>query len=728
MESYTVRGVGKTQKPRKAIAVPPAPARTSLSRRFADRVRTENGRRLLLLWAFVFLAYSNSFHAGILFDNVGVLLQDPRIHAVTAHNLASILTEGYWQSNPNSGNYRPLTTLSYLVNYAVLDNGANPTGYHWVNFLLHGVNVSLVFALGTSILATPSLGLALAAVWALHPLLTESVTNIVGRADELAAFGVLAGLWCYMRWISASGRRKWWWLAALVGAQAIGIFSKENAAVLPGILLLYDLTFSDRATPNRTTWRARVPAYAALLLPLAAFFYVWSPMRAHMVVAFSENPLIHADFWTARFTAIKVIGKFLWLFIWPARLSADYSYNAFPLFGWKLANWEDDKTLIALAISVGALVLAVVCRRRWKALSFFIGFFFIAQMPTANLAIIIGSIMGERFVYLPSVGLAGCLVAAIHALGYRLSSRWRPGPRAAWVATGLVCLVCAARTYARNVDWQDDLNLWSSAVEVCPGSARPHMNLGLALASLPGRLPDAIAEYRTALRILPDGEQEHYNLGQALARTPGRAQDAIAEFQAALRIAPDASDAHYNLGLVFEQTDRWPDAISEFQAALRSQPDFAMAHNNLGNALARVPGRQADAMAQWQAAVESDPDLAEAHYNLGNAYAQMPDRRADAIAEYRAALRSQPEFAPAHNNLANALAQTPGRLREAIQEWRLALRIQPNLTQAHVNLGTALAQMPGQVPNAIAELEAAQRIRPDPGVQRMLDQLTKVRQ
>jgi tetratricopeptide (TPR) repeat protein len=71
------------------------------------------------------------------------------------------------------------------------------------------------------------------------------------------------------------------------------------------------------------------------------------------------------------------------------------------------------------------------------------------------------------------------------------------------------------------------------------------------------------------------------------------------------------------------------------------------------------------------------------------------------------------------------LAQTPGRLREAIQEWQLALRIEPNLAQAHVNLGTALAQMPGQVPNAIAELEAAQRIRPDPGVQRMLDQLTK---
>jgi tetratricopeptide (TPR) repeat protein len=682
---------------------------------------SQHGRHLLLLWTLVLAAYSNSFQAALLFDNSPALLQDPRIRAVTVQNIGSILSEGYWHDNPASGLYRPLTTLSYLLNYAAFDSGSDPAGYHGFNFVLHGVNVSLVYALGTLILAEPSLALALAAVWGLHPVLTESVTNIVGRADVLAAFGVLAGLLCYTRWASATGRRKLWWLAAMVASQAIGLFSKESAAVLPGILLLYDLTW-----PARATWRARVPAYAALALPFAAFFYLRSRLHTHLVMVFLDSPAIHAGFWTARLTAIKVIGNYLCLYLWPARLSADYSYNAVPLFGGSLSNWEDAKALIALAVCLSVVALCVRWRRTWKPMFFFVGFFFVALMPTANLVAVINSIMAERFLYVPSVGLAGCVVIAIHRMAARLSPRWPVSPRAARIAMGLACFVLAVRTYARNSDWHDQLSLWTSTVNVCPGGARPHMNLGNALARIPGRLPEAIDEYRVALRILPDDAKEHHNLGLALAQVPGRAPEAIAEFQAALRIQPDAAEVHYNLGSVLAQMPgRLPDAIAEFQAALRIQPDLAQAHRSLGNALERVPGRMTQAMAEWDAAVRIDPDLAEAHYNLGNALSQMPGRLPDAIAQYQAALQSQPGLAEAHNNLANALAQMPGRLPEAAREWAAALRIQPNLVQAHVNLGTALAQIEGQRPNAIAELEAAQRLRPDPQVQQMLDRLRK---
>jgi tetratricopeptide (TPR) repeat protein len=638
-----------------------------------------------LLWAFALAAYSNSFQAGIVFDNTTAIFEDPRIRAVTAQNVGAILTQGYWYVNPGSGLYRPVTTLSYLLNYAVFDNGAHPAGYHWLNFVLHGVNVSLVYALGILIFVEPLLALALAGIWGLHPLLTESVTNIVGRADQLAAFGVLAGLLCYTQWAASTGRRKHWWLAAMVAAQAIGLFSKENGAVLPGVLLLYDFTWSKLAS-----WRTRAPAYAALALPFAAFFYLRSQLHTHLVMVFADSPAISAGFWTARLTAIKVIGEYLWLFLWPSRLSPDYSYDAVPLFGWKLSNWEDAKALIALAVCCSAVVLAIRWRRTWKPMFFFVALFFITLLPTANLVAVINSIMAERFLYLPTVGLAGCLVAAIYALGRRLSSSWPASPRAAWIAMGVACLALALRAHARNVDWHDALSLWTSTVNVCPEGARPHMNLGNALVKM-GRLPDAIAEFQTALRILPDNAQEHYNLGHALAQVPGRELDAIAEYQAALRIQPDSADVHYNLGhLLAQMPRRMPEAIAEFQAALRSQPDLAEAHNNLGNAYEQTPGRQTDAMAEWEAAVRSDPDLAEAHYNLGNAFAQMPGRLPDAMAEYQAALRSDPQLAEAHNNLANALAQTPGRQSEAIQEWRAALRIDPNLAQARANLQKAL--------------------------------------
>lgn len=685
----------------------------------ADRIWRLHAWRLALLWALLLAAYSNSFQAGLFFDNAVVILQDPRIQTVTPGNIWRIVTEGYWHINANSGLYRPLTTLSYLLNYALFGNGAQPTGYHWVNFAIHGINVTLVYGVGMLVFRERQLALSLAAIWGLHPLLTDSVTNVIGRADLLAAFGVLAGLICYARSSSATGRRRLLWRAGLVLAQAIGLFSKENAAVLPAIMLLYDVTWAGRAP-----WRERVWSYTVLALPFTFFFIARSGIHTHMLIEFSENPLVRADVWTARLTAIKVVGKYVWLFFWPARLSPDYSYNAVPLFGWRLRNWEDSKALITLAIGLTAVPFAFYWRRSHKRLFFFAVFFFVALSPTSNLFILIGSIMAERFVYLPSVGLAGCFVAGIYALGQRLSLKRPLGPQAAWITISVVCVGYAARTYARNFDWQDERTLWTRTVSVCPEGARPHVSLGRVLSHIPNRLPDAIAEYQTALRIQPDSAQAHYNLGIALEQVPGRLPNAIAEYQAALRLQPESADAHNNLGVALSRTPgRQADAMAQWQAALRIQPDHAGAHYNLGNTLSGMPGRLMDAVAEWQAALRSQPDLAEVHYNLGNVYSQLPDRLPDAIAEYQAAVRIQPDFAQAHNNLGNAFARIPGRSLDAINEWQAALRNQPDLAEAHYNLGNALAQMPGRRRDAIAEFEAGLRIKPDPAMRQILDQL-----
>ncbi len=564
---------------------------------------------MLALWTLVLAAYSNSFQAGLVFDSAIAISQDPRIQAVTPQNLRLILTEQYWHGSTANGLYRPLTTFSYLLNYAVFGNGTDPAGYHWVNLVLHGVNVSLVYLLGILVFEAAAPALALAALWGLHPLLTESVTNVVGRADLLAAFGVLAGLLCYVKSASATGRHKLPWVAAMLIAQAVGIFSKENAAVLPAIMLLYDLTWR-----RRTAWRGRALTYASLVLPLAAFFYLRVTLQVHILAPVTDNPLMSAGFWTARLTALKVIGKYLWLFVWPARLSADYSYNAVPLFGWRPAQWEDAKALIALAVCLGAVLLAIRCYRTRKPLFFFLAFFFVALAPTSNLAILIGSIMAERFVYLPSIGLAGCVVAAIYTLS-RQGSRGRLlALRAAWTALGLLCLACAVRTYARNFDWVDERSLWTSAVDVCPGSAKTHDNLGKVLAQSPGGLPDAIAEFQAALRINPDFAAAHFNLGFALANSSGRWPEAIAEYEAALRINPDFAAAHNNLGLALVNSGgSWQEAITEFEAALRINPDLGEAHFNLGAVLSQLPGRLPDAIAQYEAAlrIRPDPELRE---------------------------------------------------------------------------------------------------------------------
>ena len=713
--------------------------------------------RLLALCSLVLVAYSNSFQGALVFDNDSVIGRDPRIRQATPENIESILTGSYAYVSATTGLYRPFTTFSYLVNYAVFGSGPRPVGYHWVNLVLHEVNVVLVYALGVLIFGETAPALALAAIWGLHPVLTEAVTNIVGRADLLAALGVLAGLLCHVRGASTTGRRGMAWLAGLAAAQTVGLFSKESGAVLPGLMLLYDLTWWERSR-----WRRRAPAYIAVAIPFVVFFSLRSAIGMHMLIDHAENPLVSAGFWTARLTAVKVVGKFLCLFLWPARLSADYSYNAVPLFAW-LANREDVKALIALAVLLGAALLALMLAVRWrrtgKPLLFFLVFFFVALSPTSNLVFLIGSIMAERFLYLPSVGLAGCIVAAVYVLGRRRSLQRRVVAPVAWAALGVVCLVFAARTYARNFDWQDSVSLWTSAVDVCPGSARSHYNLAKELERMPGRLPEAIAEYREAVRIEPDRADAHDNLGNALsgipgrlpeavaeyreavrlqpdraeahndlanglARTPGLLSEAIAEYQAALRLEPRNAEVHYNLANALVRIpDRLPEAIAEYQAALRIQPDHPDAHNNLGEALSGISGRLSEAIAEYRAALRIQPELVAAHNNLGNALSGIPGRLPEAIAEYQAALRIQPDRAEAHYNLGNALAGMPGRLPEAIAEFKAALRSEPDFVEAHVSLGKALALTPGRVPESIAEYEAALRIRPDPEVRQTVDRL-----
>jgi hypothetical protein len=456
---------------------------------------------VLALWALSLLAYANSFRSGLVFDNYFAIGHDARIQQVTLANARLILTQDYWYKNSASSLYRPFTTFSYLFNYAILGNGASPAGYHWVNFALHAVNIALVYLLGWLLLEEFWPAFAMAAVWAVHPILTESVTNIVGRADLLGAFGVLAGLLCYARSVALGGRRAVPWLFALLAAATIAVFSKESGVVILAAVFLYDIAFCRGAIGRR-----RVPGYLAVALPLAVFLLVRNQVLSRLPVPeipFTDNPLVGADFWTARLTAVKVLGRYLWLLLWPDRLSCDYSYNQIPLVTWRFDNWEDGKALLALLVCAGAAVLALACYRRSKPVFFFIAFFFAALAPTANLVMPIGTIMAERFLYLPSIGFAGCLVWAGWA-GYRhFGTRWPAARVVALAALALVCLGLSARTFARNADWLDERSLWASAARFCPASYKVHQHVAAALAGPPAPAWDAaLAEIARALAIL----------------------------------------------------------------------------------------------------------------------------------------------------------------------------------------------------------------------------------
>ena len=481
---------------------------------------------ILALWALVFLAYSNSFRSGFVFDNAWVILEDPRVHAATAGNVARVFSESYANQ---SSLFRPLTTLSFLVNYAILGNTRQPAGYHWTNLGLHAANTALAFCLGMLLFqgmgATRHIAaVGLAAIWAVHPILTESVTNIVGRADLLSGLGVLAGFLCHCKAEEAAGGRRLAWLLTLMAAATVAIFSKESGIVLVAVMAIYDCGFAPRRL------RKLVAGYACLIPPFLIFFFLRARALSGEAVAgfpFTDNPLAGAGFWTGRFTAVEVIGKYLGLLVWPGRLSCDYSYGQIPLVNWRFDSLGVWKAAAALAVCIAALAAAAISYRRRKPLYFFIAFFFATLAPTANMVFLIGSVMAERFLYLPSLGFAGCLVWGIFTAAGRPSVRARLPIIVGLIAVGLIVVAFAGRTYRRNFDWTDDRSLWASAARVSPNSYKVRIHLASAVVDTKGEGIDlAVAEADRALAILdplPDdrNQAQPYSIAGFLYRGKG---------------------------------------------------------------------------------------------------------------------------------------------------------------------------------------------------------------
>ena len=456
----------------------------------------------LALCALALLAYSNSFETGFALDN-GVLLKEGQIHEATRQNIGLILQHTYWWPTGESGLYRPFTILSFLFNYAVLGNGEHPAGYHWINFILHAMNVVLAFKMALRIVRRFWPSVFIAGLWAVHPLLTESVTNIVGRADLLAGISVLGGFLIYLKATESKGWQRLAWLGGLLLTTTVGVFSKESAVTVIGVIALYELTW----------WRERgkirdlIDSAIAILPPLALFLYQRSLVLAASppaVFPFVDNPIVGASFWAGRLTALKVMGSYLMLLLWPARLSSDYSYPRIPLITGTVEDW-----IAWIAVCGIGIALILLCRRQREM--FFWGLFaFGTFLPGANLVFPIGTIMAERLLYLPAYGLIACLVLIVYGIGDRTRMHWLPPALLLPAMLGF-----AARTWERNPDWQNNLTLAESEVRTAPRSFKAHLMLARALF-------EADPQHSHLDRTIGEGERWRCSTRCRIRKIPGR--------------------------------------------------------------------------------------------------------------------------------------------------------------------------------------------------------------
>ena len=461
-------------------------------------------RAALWLTAAFLLPNVGALACRFAFDDRVLIVESEPLHSL--RHLGAIWTSGYWPDARGQELYRPVVKTLWAFVWAG-GGGAHPAIYHAVGLALGLGVVLLLYRFLLEVATPPRTAFIAATLFALMPIHTEATTSVVGSAETLAAALALGALILYYR-----GHIVW----TLV-LFALAVFSKESAATFAAL----PLVFPPKDTPRRTQFIAAAGAGLIVAAALAAHFAV---SRGPGTIPAIDNPTALVDPGRRILTALWVQWMYLAKSVVPITLSADYSYRQLPL----VMGLDDWRAWAGLALAFGFLLLALDRRYRAPALTY--GILFCA---TDNILFPIGTIMGERLVYAPSIGLsllAGILLAR--------SRHWK----AVLVATALLF---GARTAVRNLDWLDARHFYSKLVETSPRSAKSWYSLGVMRAG-EGDDAGAIDAYDRAIAIFPAYAEAFHNRGNSLVRL-GRRQEAMESYRQCLRFDPGHAGAAYNL-------------------------------------------------------------------------------------------------------------------------------------------------------------------------------------
>lgn len=594
-----------------------------------------------LITLAVLVAYHGSFGVPFVFDDTGIL------DTATLHTFS-------WRTV--AGTTRPLVQLSLALNWAV--GGPNVVGYHVVNLLVHLGAALALYGIAARSLATGT-ALAVALVWAVHPLQTESVTYVVQRAESLMGLCYLLTLYCVAR--GAAAERSPAWYAAAVVACACGMLCKPVMVTAPIVVLLYDRAFLAGSVAG--AWRARRGLYVGL-------FATWAILVALLAGQDHESAetagFAMRDVSLAEFARSQpgVILRYLRLVAWPHGLVLDYA--------WPPAEGVTGVVLptLVLAVALGATLVALRGRPR---LVFLVLAFVLILFPSSSV-VPIRDLAFEHRMYLPLAPLVALLVVGAAALIERTGLPPTRARRVAVGATAVAVTVLVALTIARNLDYRSNVAMWTDVVQRRPANVRAHANLAQALMA-EQRVDEAMAAAETALRLDPTHAEAHVHRGHALA-SRGAYREAEAEYVEAVRLKPTSPDAHNNWGAVLADQKRYAEAEPRYREALRLRPSYPEAMNNLAVAVMQR-GSYDEAAALYREALRLTPGYAEPYSNLGNLLSRQ-GRNAEAIEQYRRALTLKPAYAAVHFNLALALLEE-GRRDEALVHAREAERLRPDL-------------------------------------------------
>jgi len=449
----------------------------------------------LVVAAVAVLVYGNAIDGAFVFDDKMLLVENPETHTFAHLGGHFSGAEGFHETMGRY--YRPLVALTYCFdnwNSDIYANEQYARVFHLTNIAIHAIATLLLFRILALLCGSWKPALPAALIFAVHPVHTEAVTWISGRTDSLAClFYLAAGLF----WIQFARKGKGWRLGLLALFYAAALLCKEMAVTFPLAVVLYDLTVGRNDAPPL---RKRLLVYAGLAA-LTVLFLCWREIALSHVASRETYNYFHGKDWvTTAATMLQTLPVYARLLIAPVDLL--YHYNGVLPFA---DSFLTVGALLGLGLLILSVAVAVACVRRAPAVTFALGFFFLALLPVMNIVPTF-SLMAERFLYIPSAALS-ILIAALLARKVK-SPPWRvPAITVAcWIAIGLGAYL----TFERNPDWTSNDKLYLSAAG--HKGTKLSVNLGNYHAR---RNEDARAEalFREAIAIKEETMHAWLNLG-----------------------------------------------------------------------------------------------------------------------------------------------------------------------------------------------------------------------
>lgn len=508
----------------------------------ATEFNRNNGWGAALAAALLAVAlYAVTLKGTYVYDDLYVVGQDPRLKDPS--QWGQYLTMPYMPSIDLL--YRPLTSFSYAAQWWMF--GGRPWVFHLVNVLLHGVVSALVALVGVR-LAGRAAGFAAGLLFAVHPVHVEAVANIVGRAELLSALGMFAAVLLVLDRPLTKGKA-----AGIVGWFLFALFSKEQGMLVPFVVgaAWWVRRWSDASPPDKTEKQAAKWLTLGFCWILAGYIIArenYPPLRFswdRFFLDWTINPLVRSRGWDRFWVPVEVAGRYALLLVCPWRLMPDYGV---PIITWRV-RWDQWPVYAGmLTLTMGSAGLAAAIWKRSATAAFCLigmglGYGMVSNFPT-----LIGTIMGERLMYLPS-GFGVILLSWIlmkPLTGFAgMRNKETGGESGGWkrlrwgILTVLLVLGCVRTfTYARL--WNDPVRLYESVIAHEPESLRVRIVLAEEYRRT-GQLEQAARVLADARRVEPDYYLPWLRSAQ-VAMQRGRLEEAEMYLDHAERMARERMD------------------------------------------------------------------------------------------------------------------------------------------------------------------------------------------